>query len=111
MAKWTDPTVLVPLIVAAIASIVGPIVVPAVSKWIQSEDSQKNFRDTGNLTQPKRAPNSNVVHNFICTESNSDTCVIADAVDCSVLLIRNFKVQPGDPYNLDRDGDGIGCEE
>jgi hypothetical protein len=30
--------------------------------------------------------------------------------DCSDFDKKNFKVQPGDPYDLDRDGDGIACE-
>ena len=30
--------------------------------------------------------------------------------DCSDFDKKNFKVQPGDPYHLDRDGDGIACE-
>jgi hypothetical protein len=30
--------------------------------------------------------------------------------DCSDFDEKNFKVQPGDPYDLDRDGDGIACE-
>lgn len=30
---------------------------------------------------------------------------------CSDFAEKNFKVQPGDPYDLDRDGDGIACEE
>jgi micrococcal nuclease len=30
--------------------------------------------------------------------------------DCSDFDDKNFKVQPGDPYDLDRDGDGIACE-
>jgi micrococcal nuclease len=31
-------------------------------------------------------------------------------LDCSDFDKKNFKVQPGDPYGLDRDGDGIACE-
>jgi endonuclease YncB( thermonuclease family) len=31
-------------------------------------------------------------------------------LDCSDFDKKNFKVQPGDPYELDRDGDGIACE-
>jgi endonuclease YncB( thermonuclease family) len=31
--------------------------------------------------------------------------------DCSDFDKKNFKVQPGDPYDLDRDGDGIACED
>ena len=30
---------------------------------------------------------------------------------CSDFDVTNFKVQPGDPYDLDRDGDGIACED
>ena len=30
--------------------------------------------------------------------------------DCSDFDKKNFKVQPGDPYDLDGDGDGIACE-
>lgn len=30
--------------------------------------------------------------------------------DCSDFDEKNFKVQPGDPHGLDRDGDGIACE-
>jgi hypothetical protein len=30
--------------------------------------------------------------------------------DCSDFDKKNFKVQPGDPYDLDRDNDGIACE-
>jgi Staphylococcal nuclease homologue/Excalibur calcium-binding domain len=30
--------------------------------------------------------------------------------DCSDFDKKNFKVQPGDPYHLDADGDGIACE-
>jgi endonuclease YncB( thermonuclease family) len=30
--------------------------------------------------------------------------------DCSDFDKKNFKVQPGDPYDLDRDGNGIACE-
>ena len=30
--------------------------------------------------------------------------------NCSDFDKKNFKVQPGDPYGLDRDGDGIACE-
>ena len=32
-------------------------------------------------------------------------------IDCEDTDKRNFKVGPGDPGNLDGDGDGIGCEE
>ncbi|MGI0030879.1 MAG: excalibur calcium-binding domain-containing protein [Nitrososphaeraceae archaeon] len=31
-------------------------------------------------------------------------------LDCSDFDKTNFKVQPGDPFNLDPDGDGIACE-
>jgi len=31
-------------------------------------------------------------------------------LDCSDFDKKNFKVQPGDPYDLDRDHDGIACE-
>jgi hypothetical protein len=32
-------------------------------------------------------------------------------LDCSDFDKKNFKVQPGDPYDLDRDGDGIAYED
>jgi hypothetical protein len=31
-------------------------------------------------------------------------------IDCDDVDKKNFKVEPGDPGNLDGDGDGIGCE-
>jgi excalibur calcium-binding domain-containing protein len=31
-------------------------------------------------------------------------------LDCSDFDKKDFKVQPGEPYGLDRDHDGIACE-
>ena len=31
-------------------------------------------------------------------------------IDCDDIDMKDFKVEPGDPYDLDRDGDGYACE-
>jgi len=59
-------------------------------------ESQQSFSDSDS--------NDNV--------KNSDSKNENDGGDknCSDFDKKNFKVQPGDPYHLDRDGDGIACE-
>lgn len=44
-----------------------------------------------------------------CNPAYPDLCLTHE-VDCSDLSAGNFRVLPPDPYRLDRDGDGLGCE-
>jgi endonuclease YncB( thermonuclease family) len=57
--------------------------------WAECSSTNTQF-DTGPVTEQRTADNPDL--------------------DCSDFDKKNFKVQPGDPYDLDRDGDGIGCE-
>ena len=47
-----------------------------------------------------------------CAPSYPDFCIPADAgdLDCKDVDGSDFTVQGSDPYGLDRDGDGVGCE-
>jgi micrococcal nuclease len=44
-----------------------------------------------------------------CNLAYPDLCLTHE-VDCGDIPYKRFRVLPPDPYGLDRDGDGIGCE-
>lgn len=48
-----------------------------------------------------------------CHPAYPDVCIPFPPpdLDCSDIKYRNFRVVPPDPHRLDKDGDGIGCEE
>ncbi len=47
-----------------------------------------------------------------CDSSYPDICIAPPPpdLDCGDITARNFRVQPPDPHQFDRDQDGIGCE-
>ena len=45
-----------------------------------------------------------------CNPAYPDLCLTHD-VTCTEIGVHNFRVLPPDPYGLDRDNDGIGCEK
>ena len=47
-----------------------------------------------------------------CIESYPDFCIIQSsfAINCHDLVVSDFTVQGNDPYNFDRDSNGVGCE-
>lgn len=47
-----------------------------------------------------------------CHPSYPDICLDPDVADydCNDIVERGFRVEQPDPYNLDADGDGRGCE-
>ena len=63
-------------------------------------DSDSNSNDNDNYNDSNSNDNDNDSKN---EDDGGDK-------DCSDFDKKNFKVQPGDPYDLDRDGDGIACE-
>jgi hypothetical protein len=69
------------------------------SPYNLSEFANENWADCSSNTQF----DTGAVTKQNPTADNSD-------LDCSDFDEKNFKVQPGDPYNLDRDGDGIACD-
>jgi endonuclease YncB( thermonuclease family) len=76
-----------------------------------SNDNGKNSNsnDNGkNSNSNDNGKNSNSNDNG--KNSNSKDGNDGGDKDCSDFDKKNFRVQPGDPYHLDRDGDGIACE-
>ena len=57
---------------------------------------------SGDLATPAPAGN--------CNPAYPDLCLTHDQT-CTEIGVHNFKVLPPDPYGLDRDNDGIGCEK
>jgi micrococcal nuclease len=91
---------------------------PIAEKIIDSlkinPESQQSFSDNDSKDNSK---NSDSKDNSKSNDSkdnskNSDSKDRNDGgdKDCSDFDKKNFKVQPGDPYHLDADGDGIACE-
>jgi hypothetical protein len=75
----------------------------------QQSFSDSDFKDNGKNSDSKdNGKNSDSKDNG----KNSDSKDGNDGgdKDCSDFDKKNFKVQPGDPYHLDADGDGIACE-
>ena len=66
----------------------------------QQSFSENDSKDNDNDNDSKNNDNDNDSKN---EDDGGDK-------DCSDFDKKNFKVQPGDPYDLDRDGDGIACE-
>jgi micrococcal nuclease len=76
---------------------------PGSQQTFSEDDSKNSDNDNGS----KNDDNNND------SKSNDDDTKNEDDggdKDCSDFDKKNFKVQPGDPYGLDRDGDGIACE-
>jgi hypothetical protein len=67
---------------------------------IACEDNGSNDEDKGDSSNDNNKDDS----------SNGEESNDGGDKDCSDFDKKNFKVQPGDPYDLDRDGDGIACE-
>ena len=47
-----------------------------------------------------------------CDPSYPDFCIPSNSpdIDCKDISARRFRVLPPDPHKLDRDKDGVGCE-
>jgi PsbP len=78
---------------------------PVGEKIIQSFQFTNNTNNTSSFQFTNNTDNERVNDPKI-EESKDD----GGAKDCSDFDETNFKVQPGDPYGLDPDGDGIACE-
>jgi hypothetical protein len=68
---------------------------------IACEDNDS--KDNDNNNESKNNDNDNDSNDEESKDDGGDK-------DCSDFDKKNFKVQPGDPYDLDRDNDGIACE-
>jgi len=75
----------------------------------QQSFSENDSKDNDNDNDSKNNDNDNDSKN---NDNDNDSKNEDDGgdKDCSDFDKKNFKVQPGDPYDLDRDGDGIACE-
>jgi hypothetical protein len=77
----------------------------AVCAWADSSQQVST-------SNPGAVP-GNVTSEYSGSPNTSDTYTDRDTngdLDCSDLPGSNYDVSGGDPYGLDRDGDGIGCE-
>ena len=66
----------------------------------KSNDSNDDKKKSNDSNDDKKKSNDN---NYKDKDGDGD-------IDCKDVGRKNFKVAPGDPGNLDGDGDGIGCE-
>jgi hypothetical protein len=72
----------------------------------QQSFSDNDSKDKNNDSNGKKKDNdSNGKDNNEYKDKDGD-----GDIDCDDVDKKNFKVEPGDPGNLDGDGDGIGCE-
>jgi len=81
-------------------------------KYATSENSDNsgtsdNNDNSGDKTSSDSKHNDNDSND---KKKNNDSKDDGGDKDCSDFDKKNFKVQPGDPYDLDRDHDGIACE-
>jgi|GEM_PF-2444715 len=72
-----------------------------------SPDSKDKDNDSKDSDKDSDSKDSDKDNDSKDEESKDD----GGDLDCSDFDKKNFKVQPGDPYDLDRDGDGIACED
>ena len=66
--------------------------------------TSENNDNSGDKTSPDSKDKDNDSKNEESKDDGTD-------LDCSDFDKKNLKVQPGDPYDLDRDGNGIACED
>jgi hypothetical protein len=105
MTRWRDPI--------AIATLIGPIIAVTITYIIPSiplpVTESKSVDEIGQIGKSKAVERGYMSPEPQCNDSYSDVCILPD-IDCSDILVNNFKVKGLDPYNLDTDGDGIACE-
>jgi hypothetical protein len=80
----------------------------------KNSDSNDNAKNSDSNDNAKNSDSNDNAKNSDSNDNakNSDSKDGDDGgdKDCSDFDKKNFKVQPGDPFHLDRDGDGIACE-
>jgi micrococcal nuclease len=82
---------------------------PESQQSFSDNDSNSNDNDNDNDSSSNDNDNDND-SNSNDNDNDSKNGDDGGDKDCSDFDKKNFKVQPGDPYDLDRDGDGIACE-
>jgi hypothetical protein len=80
-----------------------------------SSDNDSNDKNKDNNSNDKNKDNNSNDKNKDNNSNDKDDNDYKDKdgdgdIDCDDVDKKNFKVEPGDPGNLDGDGDGIGCE-
>jgi len=93
--------------------LVSLLIVVIIQNVVNSDESTKTIEDekkietsTSQTTQPTQTPK------ITCDPSYPDICIPPWPPDlnCGDIPHKKFKVIGDDKHNLDRDGDGIGCE-
>jgi plastocyanin len=81
----------------------------------KNKDNNSNDKNKDNNSNDKNKDNNSNDKNKDNNSNDKDNNDYKDKdgdgdIDCDDVDKKNFKVEPGDPGNLDGDGDGIGCE-
>jgi hypothetical protein len=76
-----------------------------------SNDNDSNDKNKDNNSNDNDSNDKNKDNNSSDKDNSDYKDKDGDGdIDCDDVDEKNFKVEPGDPGNLDGDGDGIGCE-
>jgi hypothetical protein len=107
--RWTDPVILVPIIVAAVAAIVGPLVVPMVQEYVRQEQPA----ELTSVPTPEPPPESTPIppeftqtptsgpaaqHNSLTFKTDKKSYGFGDYVNISGTVAQPVK---GNPVRLD----------
>jgi hypothetical protein len=96
MTRWRDPialaTIMGPIIAVIITYIIPSIPLPVtpVSTQTQPHES-KPVDETGQIGKSKAVERRDVPPEPQCNDSYPDVCIQSD-IDCSEILVNNFKV-------------------